>query len=512
MKNIFISLFFALLVVPVYGQTKSSSLERARQAFQNKRYAQAANLFYAMAKSPKTSAEDRLAAQYYLGLSFMQQGFFQTASFPLVIVSRDAGPALSQKAFQKLVVISGKLNDSVLLDFALKKLDATNISELGKELYYLRRGQMLISSGSTAEALGSLQKALEITPDSDEALYSISLAYLKKNEPKSALPYLSRLVDKYSSLKSTDVKRGLAAMALARAYYQDKQWDNAVRVYREIPKDSPSYREAQMELSWALFRSAKFRSAMSTIQTLHTPFYENFYNPESLILRTIVLVFACQPEEAEKSLSAYQKNYATLSTVLSDIQKSQTKPEFYFKQIEEAQKHLKSLRVGRESRYGGEVPFFVVRAAMEKASLKNKLSYLQKVQSERDLIKKNLNKKDDVPVRQYALKILNVRIAKVSQEAGEVLRDMLPATVQELSVLNGDASLLKYEVLGSKKRQARTKYIKSVNKENSEHVDGKTSRAFYIQNGYRYWPFEGEYWRDELGNYHYLGVNYCENE
>ena len=41
-------------------------------------------------------------------------------------------------------------------------------------------------------------------------------------------------------------------------------------------------------------------------------------------------------------------------------------------------------------------------------------------------------------------------------------------------------------------------------------VDQDATRDFYAQNGYRYWPFEGEYWRDEIGSYQYVGVNRCE--
>ena len=40
-------------------------------------------------------------------------------------------------------------------------------------------------------------------------------------------------------------------------------------------------------------------------------------------------------------------------------------------------------------------------------------------------------------------------------------------------------------------------------------VDEKADRKFYIQNGFEFWPFQGEYWLDELGNYHYLGVSAC---
>ena len=35
-------------------------------------------------------------------------------------------------------------------------------------------------------------------------------------------------------------------------------------------------------------------------------------------------------------------------------------------------------------------------------------------------------------------------------------------------------------------------------------------RSFYVQNGYEYYPFQGEFWLDEIGNYHYLGKQSCE--
>ncbi|MNT91393.1 hypothetical protein D3C72_2324820 [compost metagenome] len=43
-----------------------------------------------------------------------------------------------------------------------------------------------------------------------------------------------------------------------------------------------------------------------------------------------------------------------------------------------------------------------------------------------------------------------------------------------------------------------------------EQIDDNVDRKFYIQNGYEYYPFQGEYWLDEIGNYHYLGKQSCE--
>jgi hypothetical protein len=67
-------------------------------------------------------------------------------------------------------------------------------------------------------------------------------------------------------------------------------------------------------------------------------------------------------------------------------------------------------------------------------------------------------------------------------------------------------SFLRYEMLNGQ-RMSMKKKVATVD---LEKVDSNVSRDFYIQNGYRYWPTEGEYWRDEIGSYQYLGVNACE--
>ena len=43
-----------------------------------------------------------------------------------------------------------------------------------------------------------------------------------------------------------------------------------------------------------------------------------------------------------------------------------------------------------------------------------------------------------------------------------------------------------------------------------ESVEASASRDYYAQNGYRYWPFQGEYWRDEIGSFQYVGINRCQ--
>ncbi|MDG0815643.1 tetratricopeptide repeat protein [Bdellovibrio svalbardensis] len=489
-----------------------TALGLAGQSLRKQEYRKASNQLYKIVFSSDADANTKMQARYYLGVALMKLKLYQTAAFPLIINARVASPKIAQRSFEKLVLISDNLNDSGLLDYTLKKLDANDLGEIAKELYYNRMGQALMREGKYAEAVTYLQKSLQIKPDNDETLYTLALVYLKENKATEALPHLQKLYDKYFSLPSTNVKRGSAAMAMARGYYQAKRWEDAVNTYREIPKDHALYREAQMELAWSLFRMAKFRSAMSAIQTLHTPFYENFYDPESLTLRSIILLFACQNSEAEKALISFRKNYSSAFTTLSDINNSDQKPEYFFSQIEESQKYLKALKNGTKPTYSGQVPFFIVRASMEEPSLKNKLSYFDRIQQEKNRLAKVFNQPEDAALRKYALKILNSRQKNVSAEAGTVLRNSLIAKSKELALLDGDLDLIGYEVLNAQKKEARADYIRTVNNSEGSQINADDTRDFYVKNGYRYWPFEGEYWRDEIGNYQYLGVNRCDKE
>ena len=60
-------------------------------------------------------------------------------------------------------------------------------------------------------------------------------------------------------------------------------------------------------------------------------------------------------------------------------------------------------------------------------------------------------------------------------------------------------------MLGAKKEA-----VQKDNEEKESRIDAKMDRSFYVKNGYEYWPFEGEYWLDEIGNYYFLGTSSCE--
>jgi len=79
----------------------------------------------------------------------------------------------------------------------------------------------------------------------------------------------------------------------------------------------------------------------------------------------------------------------------------------------------------------------------------------------------------------------------------------------ELNDLTEQAGFIRYELLNGRKELLKRK-IEGKNVKVELAKDESQDREFYIQNGYEYYPFQGEYWLDEIGNYHYLGRQSCE--
>ncbi len=92
--------------------------------------------------------------------------------------------------------------------------------------------------------------------------------------------------------------------------------------------------------------------------------------------------------------------------------------------------------------------------------------------------------------------------------AGKQFRRHLILVQNDLRDLFEQSNFLRFEMISGKKEVVKKEIAgKGLDR---EKVDEDSSRDYYVQNSYEYWPFTGEYWLDEIGNYHYVGVQACE--
>jgi hypothetical protein len=108
----------------------------------------------------------------------------------------------------------------------------------------------------------------------------------------------------------------------------------------------------------------------------------------------------------------------------------------------------------------------------------------------------------------YDNKVIANRSKNTRIAIGEMAKAHMNRMRGDLAGFFEQAGFIRYEMINGQKEQLRKKIAgKEMPK---QQIDGNLQREFYVQNGYEYWPFDGEYWLDEIGNYHYLGQQSCE--
>ncbi len=490
----------------VFSNTNNSSIRTQISAalglMKSGQYAQSANAFLTLSRKADATAE-RPQIKYLLGLSLMELNLNQVASFQFVDVIKSNDKRWTRQALEKLLVVTDRLGDETLLNYAIQRIDVASVPEQNKDMLFFRLGEVKSKSGQHAEAAALFSKVGPSSRYYFSALYDKGLAQAEANQPDLALVTFNKLLNSRNTNKVNDTNKVAAEMAIARTLYQKQEWEKAIDAYAKIPRDHPLWHDAMFEKSWAMLRGARFRSSLSNFQSLHSSFYEDAYIPETLLLRAIVYLYICKYDEMEKVVGLFEAQYGPIASSIDNFLNNKSKAESYFSEIQK----INILRNDPESRKQLNLPYSVLKYISEEGNVRRNYNYIRKLSEERKLVEENPVIKNS-SLGTYSVKIINNRIKATKDTIGELARAQLVNMKSEIRDLKEQASFIRYEMINGKKEFLKKKIAgKNLNE---VQVDDDQDRSFYVQNGYEYYPFQGEYWLDEVGNYHYLGKQSCE--
>jgi tetratricopeptide (TPR) repeat protein len=210
-----------------------------------------------------------------------------------------------------------------------------------RDMLHFRIGEYQMRNKQFEEAARSFGRVARGHSLYNSAKYQEALAYAEANQVDRALATFEQLIQARAKAPVTDKVKVEAEMGKARVLYQKKSWDAAIEAYREIPRDTEPWHDTVFESSWAMLRSGRFRSALSNFHTLHSAFYEDTYQPESLLLRSIVYLYICKYDEMDKVLNLFSLIYKPVYRQIDKVLNADNKPERYFATMNEVLKATK---------------------------------------------------------------------------------------------------------------------------------------------------------------------------
>ena len=221
-----------------------------------------------------------------------------------------------------------------------------------------------------------------------------------------------------------------AQIAIARVLYQKKDYEGSIEAYARIPRDHYMWHDAMFEKSWAMLRATRFRSVLSNLQSLHSSYYDDFYIPETLLLRSIVYLYICKYDEIDKVLNLFDKQYVPVLNSITNFLKSKSNMMDYYSEVEKAY----ILKKDEESTKKTVLPLKVANKVYQEGNVRRSINYIKKLVEERKVIDENPNIKNS-SIGQYSIKILANRIKGAKSQTGEFVKAHLANLEIELKDL-----------------------------------------------------------------------------
>ena len=483
----------------------SPELDRAKSLNESKMFEDASKILYQLSANSRYRKEHG-EIYYELAKSFAGLELKQAAIFSLIKAVNSGRRDELSKYLEVLSALSFEVGDDVGLNYALSKINLRSFPEEQKPILYFRFGQAYLKAGDFKKAATVFAKVPNGHRLYSKARYFLGLALSEVNSLRNSYSAFTQSVNSRADEGIVDDERVAALMGRARVLYHMKRWNESLEAYRMIPRDSKYFHDMLFESSWAMLRAGKFRSALSNFQSLHSEYYDNYFYPEATLLRAIIYLYICKIDEVNKVVKVYEKTYGKVNKQLKSYLKRNKSPKNDIANYLAMRGDLKrGLATKNANNY--DIPYLILRHLNRSSKVRARAGYYFNLEKEISQIE-NMNPWSTSTVASYAKATVQKRKRGSLIRLGRAIREELLKYTKELNDFDDQKELIKFELVSAEKEDARKK-LEGRDDFDAE-VNPVSSRFNFRKNGYEYWPFQGEYWLDEIGNYHYLGVSRCE--
>jgi tetratricopeptide (TPR) repeat protein len=355
-------------------------------------------------------------------------------------------------------------------------------------------------------ALNSLNRVDPAFPQYAKALYLKGLAHfgLGDFDPAvKAFREVVRLTNPRGGSVQSPRLREMAFFSLARIHYSFEQFRYALFYYERIDRDSEAWLDSLFESSWAHFRLGEYEKALGNLVTIQSPFFIDEYYPESSMLKAITFYENCRYPEARAFLGEFSQNYAGVMKELDRLVGEKRTPEQVYEELAKLEGKVADGR--DDSERSSAITARLVRLAVSDKRVAAIRDAIGEVDDEKTRILALSEPFNGMPEQQELIEKIDQRRRELVSAAGGVLSDKLTAELTFLKELKSQLTRIMFEITKQEKGALENKLS------NTEQTIGMIPYNFTTATDDErvYWPFEGEYWRDELGTYQYTLTRGC---
>lgn len=501
-----------LLIVALTAGAASAqelaSYNKALSAYNGGQFEDSAKLFFEVTNT-STDGDLRSKAEYYLASSYQRAKLPFAASIYFAQIVK-AGPKhpYHLKAVEALIVLQEVLKDDFLIPSLLNNLyDRYADAWATLPLEVLARINYLI--GRIAHRKGKLDEAkqfLEAVPDTSQfyakAQYMLGISLADPRFPaaneqartanlEAAVKTFENLLHVKTRQAQYEETRQLTYLALGRVNYNLGRYQKATGWYDEVPRFSKYWDQGLFENGFARFQNDDLGGALGSLQGLYAPQFTGAFQPESWILTSTVYYFSCLFEEAKASLTEYEHTYLPMAEKLKVLIDSASGRDVvsYFKLVNVTESE--------------QVPKAVLNWVRTNERMLGLFGMLEQIEREKK-IASAIQPWVAAKMSDELVTSLDQNRSILEQASGTTAKARLTEAYRTIKGFGDQVEIIRFEIAKAEKEFAE----KGIN---SQALLGRQTlyRPKMPAENWNYWPFEGEFWRDEIGYYQYTLKRGC---
>ncbi len=327
-------------------------------------------------------------------------------------------------------------------------------------------------------------------------LHAASIEW-QQGDLNSASSYLQGGIDNKSKIDG-----GIFRLQKARIYYEAQKFSDSMMELAKLSRTSTSWYGGVIVGAWSAYLMGDYNLTLGQLMTLQSPFLVRKFLPESYILQAATLYQLCHYQSAKRSLEILKAQYSRLPAAIDRFGRQYRSSQ---QKIAAVIGHVR----GRSVTLGGFDSVMVDRL-MDGIYQDDTLPRL-----DRSLIQiASESKRFEAlfpDAQTPAYKILRARYTKNLKDGRDwIYRLFGRAIYRRLDQMKTDVAdafenLLPIQV--EINTQIRDRLVKS-----RVPVGVDVEFDAEIKDGFEFWPFQGEYWRDEVGSYAFATTGVCREQ
>lgn len=352
--------------------------------------------------------------------------------------------------------------------------------------------------------IGDMQRAVAMAPQASELSSLGEAARVKALHVISAVEFVQGHYDRAAQVLrvAADLKAfnpGLAYLQRSRIFFEQAKYNQSLEELVNIPRNNSAWYPGVLTAAWSAYHMKDYNLALGQLMTLINPYLAGKFNPESWILESNVLYRLCHYQSSLSTLKTLRERYKDLPTAIEKFKRQ-------YGGRYQGVAALMSFARGENVQPGDynpaqwgyiadgvlsteamvDVDRAIVMASNSSAFLKSTLgahaspgirASLARFSRVLDAAKREAYRK--------GLRVMDRRLSDMTNSVNDALEGALAIEVEI------NTRIRERLILGEVPKMKEIDFEADVNK------------------GYEFWPFQGEFWRDEAGSFVFATSDVC---